>query len=325
MSSYRDAYGRSLEYLRVSVTDRCNFRCPYCRPETGEIYDPPADHLNAAEIARVVGISQQLGVRAVRFTGGEPLLRRDLPEVIAAVRDRGLTDLALTTNAWRLADRTEALWQAGLRRINVSLDALDPSTFRRLSGGLEIEPTLSGIEAAVQQGFEVKTNTVVMGGENDRALLDLATFAWDRGLTPRFIELMPIGAGALATRQRIDAEQIIQTFDAVAESQSEARTYGRGPASYWYHEGKKDQKFGVIGATTRNFCASCNRARLTATGGLRPCLASNLGYELRPLLRRDASDEELLEAILEGMGLKPEGHRFHDGRAGENAMRGIGG
>ena len=137
MSSYRDHYGRSLEYLRVSVTDRCNFRCPYCRPETGELYDPPADHLKAAEIARVVDVSRQLGVRAVRFTGGEPLLRRDLPDVIAAVRDLGVTDLALTTNAWRLAKRTKSLWQAGLRRINISLDALSKDRFRRLSGGLE--------------------------------------------------------------------------------------------------------------------------------------------------------------------------------------------
>ncbi len=325
MSSYRDHYGRSLEYLRVSVTDRCNFRCPYCRPETGELYDPPADHLKAAEIARVVDVSRQLGVRAVRFTGGEPLLRRDLPDVIAAVRDLGVTDLALTTNAWRLAKRTKSLWQAGLRRINISLDALSKDRFRRLSGGLDIEPTLKGIDAAIEQGFEVKTNTVVMAGENSGELLELAQFAWARGLTPRFIELMPIGAGALATHRRIDVEEILQAFDAVPEPQNEAIRYGRGPASYWYHEGKSHQKLGVIGATTRNFCASCNRARLTATGGFRPCLASNLGYEIRPLLRQGCTDQELLNGILEGMGRKPEGHRFHEGLAGQNAMRGIGG
>ncbi len=325
VSSYRDKHGRSLEYLRVSVTDRCNFRCPYCRPETGELYDPPADHLKASEIARVVKTSTQLGVRAVRFTGGEPLLRRDLPEIIAAVHGLGITDLALTTNAWRLAQRTEALWAAGLRRINVSLDSLSPERFQRLSGGLDITPTLEGIHGAVARGFEVKTNTVVMGGENDGELLHLAQFAWDLGLTPRFIELMPIGAGALATHRRVDAQQILGAFDVVPESPDEARAYGRGPADYWYHEGKKHQKLGVIGATTRNFCASCNRARLTATGGLRPCLASNLGYELRPLLRRACGEDELLNGMLLAMGLKPEGHRFEEGYAGENAMRGIGG
>lgn len=325
MASYRDNYGRSLEYLRVSVTDRCNFRCPYCRPETGELYDPPADHLEAAEIARVVAVSQQLGVRAIRFTGGEPLLRRDLPEIIAAVHAEGLTDLAITTNAWRLATRTQSLREAGLRRINISLDSVNATRFKRLSGGLEISPTLEGIDAAIDAGFEVKTNTVVMGGENDGELRELAQFAWDRGLTPRFIELMPIGAGALATHRRVDAKKILAAFDVTPESADEARTYGRGPADYWYHEGKKHQKLGVIGATTRNFCASCNRARLTATGAIRPCLASNLGYELRPLLRRQCSDDELLEGILVAMGLKPEGHLFEEGQAGQNPMRGIGG
>lgn len=326
MEDYRDHYGRRLEYLRVSVTDRCNFRCPYCRPETGEIYDPPDDHLKAEEIARVVKVMAPLGVRAIRFTGGEPLLRRDLPLIIATVKNLGMEDLALTTNAWALAPRSQALWDAGLKRINISLDSLDPERFRRLSGGLEVNRTLAGLDAARKQGFEIKTNTVVMAGENDDELLSIAQHCWSLGITPRFIELMPLGAGAILTEQRrTTAQEILDQFELEPEGSEEAKRYGRGPATYGYHQGRRDQKVGIIAATTRNFCASCNRARLTATGALRPCLAANLGVELRPLLRQGVEDDQLQHAVLEGMGMKPEGHRFHEGVAGQNPMRAMGG
>ena len=324
--SLEDLRGRSLRYVRISVTERCQFRCPYCRPESGETpCDAAPDYLTAKEIGRVVRVLSTLGINTVRFTGGEPLLRRDLAQIIKAVRGVGVSDLALTTNAALLTlKRAKELASAGLKRINISLDTLDESRFKKLSGGAPMQPVLAGVEAASESGMRLKTNTVVLRDENDSELLEIARFVWARGGVPRFIEVMPMGAGVDMTM--VPAAEIMAKFDLTPEDPQAALTGGIGPADYWLHEGRRDQPLGVIAATTRNFCAACNRIRLTATGEVRPCLASAKGSELRPILRNSTlGDQALIDAVCEALAMKPEGHRFSEGIAGETPMRLLGG
>jgi cyclic pyranopterin phosphate synthase len=326
LPSLDDLRGRTLRYVRISVTDRCQFRCPYCRPEHGESpCEPKEDYLLPEEIARVVRILSTFGIRTVRFTGGEPLLRRDLHTIIAAIRSTGIDDVALTTNGALLnEERAKELRQAGLNRINISVDTLDPDLFRSLSGGARIEPVLQSLDHAIAAGMQIKTNTVVVRDRNDNELLELARYVWARGGVPRFIELMPMGAGA--NLDMVPATEILGQFDLTPEDPTAAVTGGIGPADYWLHEGRRDQPLGVIAATTRNFCAACNRIRLTATGEVRPCLASSQGALLRPLLRNPKSrDEDIVAAITETLAIKPEGHRFSDGIPGDSLMRSLGG
>jgi cyclic pyranopterin phosphate synthase len=321
-----DLRRRTLRYIRISVTDRCQFRCPYCRPEAGEApCEPSADYLTPAEIARLAKLLRAVGINTIRFTGGEPLLRRDLAEIIAAVVAVGFEDIALSTNAALLhAGRAKALADAGLKRLNISLDTIDADRFRTLSGGAELAPVLAGIDCARAAGMALKTNTVVMRDHNDDELLEIARFAWSIGAVPRFIEVMPIGAGA--DQKMVPAAEIMSAFSLSPERPDAALRGGIGPADYWVHEGRADQVIGVIAATTRNFCAACNRIRLTATGEIRPCLASVSGVALRPMLRDGQSDDAtILAAIQAALDLKPEGHRFHEGVRGEAPMRSIGG
>ena len=232
---------------------------------------------SARELRRVVRVLTTIGIRTVRFTGGEPLLRRDLADVIASVRAVGVDDLAITTNGALLSPkRAEALASAGLRRINISLDTLDAERFKALSGDAPITPVLDGIRAAVDAGMQLKTNTVVVRGQDDRELLSIADFVWSIGGVPRFIEVMPMGAGRAL--EMVPADEIMSAFELVPVDEQSLRQPGIGPADYWLHQGRADQVLGVIAATARQIsCASCNRIRLTATGAVRPCLASAVG------------------------------------------------
>ena len=321
-----DLRDRRLRYVRISVTDRCQFRCPYCRPEQGDApCEPQADYLTAPELARVVRVLTTLGIRTVRFTGGEPLLRRDLTSIIEAVHAVGIDDMAITTNAALLTPkRAQSLADAGLKRINISLDTLDPERFKTLSGGAPIDPVLKGIQAVRNVGIKLKTNTVVVRGQNDTELEEIASYVWSLGGIPRFIEVMPMGAGK--DLSMVSADEIMSSFELTPERPEALNQKGIGPADYWIHQGHKDQVLGVIAATTRNFCSSCNRIRITATGSVRPCLASACGTELRPLLRDPATrDEDLIQAIYAALAIKPDGHRFSEGIAGELPMRSLGG
>ena len=321
-----DLRDRRLRYVRISVTERCQFRCPYCRPEQGDTpCGPQADYLTAGEIARVVKVLTTIGIKTVRFTGGEPLLRRDLASIVQAVHAVGVDDMAITTNAALLTPkRARDLSDAGLQRINISLDTLDPERFRRLSGGAPIEPVLSGIKAVCDVGIQLKTNTVVVRGQNESELEQIAQYVWSLGGIPRFIEVMPMGAGK--DLSMVPADEIMKSFDLTPEHPKAVGQKGIGPADYWIHQGQKNQIVGVIAATTRNFCSSCNRIRITATGSVRPCLASACGTELRPLLRDPQThDEDIVQAIYAALAIKPDGHRFSEGIAGELPMRSLGG
>jgi len=308
----RDSYGRSIEYLRVSVGDRCDLRCVYCRAGTPAL-GPKVEVLSLEEIVALVRVAQEFGVRRVRLTGGEPLLRRDIVQLIALLRERcELADLSLTTNGTQLSRLAGELKRAGLDRVNVSLDSLRPDRYRAITRGGVLEEVLKGIERAAEVGLSpVKINIVVMRGVNDDEIADLARFSLERGFIPRFIELMPIGEAVrdgFWPRAFVPVEEVQRRLAQEFAIVPEAGTQRGGPASYFSVKGFPG-KVGFIAAVTRPFCSGCNRLRVTAMGELRPCLAHDLGIPVRDDLRRGniAGVRKAFAAAIAG---KPAGHRW---------------
>jgi cyclic pyranopterin phosphate synthase len=305
-----DTFGRKIDNLRVSVTDRCNFRCRYCMPENGMDWLDRAEILTYEEIARIVGILVGLGVTGVRLTGGEPLMRSDLHELVARLSSLpGLRDIALSTNGYFLGEQAVALARAGLGRINVSLDSLDPATFREMARRGHLDRVLAGIDAALASGIgPVKLNVVLIRGVNDRELGAFAELARTRPLVVRFIEFMPIGAG-----DEWDNGRVVTTADVLAGLADLG--YGAVPFGgngthpaerYRFADGKGE--IGFISPVSRPFCSSCNRIRLTSDGKLRTCLFSLGETDLRGPLRGAASDDAI-RAVIEGaVEKKEEGH-----------------
>jgi cyclic pyranopterin phosphate synthase len=296
----RDLLGRPLTDLRVSVTDRCSLRCPFCMPADGE-YDflPRGELLSYEEIARLVGVAMRLGVRKVRLTGGEPLLRRDLPRLVSMLAGLGVEDLALTTNGLLLGRLAPALRAAGLHRVTVSVHSLLPATFEQLAGGRgELAAVLAGVEAAVAAGLTpVKINAVVVRGVNDHEVVELARRFRGPHTVLRFIEYMDVGTvngwqpGAV-----VPAEEIL----ARVGRELPLVPVGRGSrhdvaTRFRYADGGGE--LGVIASVSRPFCGDCSRARLSADGRLFPCLFAATGHDLKGLLRGGASDDELRAAI----------------------------
>jgi cyclic pyranopterin phosphate synthase len=320
-----DAQGRQIVYLRLSLTDRCNFQCSYCAPAGPEACD---DLLGRAELARLVAIFARLGVRRVRLTGGEPTLRRDLLDVVRDVRATpGIEEIALTTNGHLLGALAVPLREAGVSRLNVSLDTLDPEKLHRISGrAATLDRIVEGIGAAIAAGFaSVKLNAVVVGGENEGELGDLVRFAWRFGATPRFIELMPFGPGrpvATADVKRLLAAQGI----ALAPD----ATRGWGPAYHMRGSATDGGRavsglVGFIGAMTESFCEGCNRARVGADGSLRACLGGRDRVPLRELLAAGLPEAEIACRIRAALLAKRERHRMDQGDAGLLPMIGSGG
>jgi cyclic pyranopterin phosphate synthase len=304
-----DRRGRALRDLRISVTDRCNFRCTYCMPAEvfGRDYAflPHSEVLTYEEIRRLAGIAVELGVRKLRITGGEPLVRRALPELIAMLAglrtpDGEPVDLTLTTNGSALGTLAGPLAEAGLRRITVSLDSLDDATFRRMNGvDFPVSRVLGGIEAARAAGLApVKVNMVVKRGENEASIVPMARWARDEGLVLRFIEFMDVGtANGWLLDDVLPAGEIVARIDAEMPLEPAAAAYRGEVAGRWrYRDGSGE--IGVISSVTQPFCGDCTRARLSAEGRLYTCLFSASGTDLRAPLRDGASDEEL-RAVLE--------------------------
>ncbi|MEL7061240.1 MAG: GTP 3',8-cyclase MoaA [Acidobacteriota bacterium] len=301
----RDAFARPLTDLRVSVTDRCNFRCGFCMPADRRYeFLPRSEILSYEEIARLVRVAVGLGVTKVRLTGGEPLLRRDLEALIGMLRAiEPLEDLALTTNGWLLGERAAALAEAGLGRVTVSLPSLDPAVFARSNGlGLDLGRVLQGIDAAAAAGLgPVKLNTVVTRGENEHEILPLARFARERGAVLRFIEYMDVGTvNSWDPALVVSAREIVERIDAELPLEPVAATHRGEVARRWrYRDGGGE--IGVIPSITEPFCGDCTRARLSADGRLFTCLFAAVGHDLRtPLRDPEASDADLaarLEAI----------------------------
>ena len=307
-----DRFGRRIHYLRVSVTDRCDFRCSYCLPRDHRDFATPHDWLTAAELTRVVGLFGELGVRHVRLTGGEPLVRRELPEIAAGIAALpGMQDLSLSTNGSRLATFAPQLKAAGVSRLNISLDSLDAIRFKRITGG-ELNKVLVGIDAARDAGFEpIKINMVAMRGVNDDEVDAMVDFCLQNNLTLRFIEAMPIGAGGQQTQNHYMPlaeveERLRQRFKLTP-----AAMHGSGPARYLQVDDSA-LRIGFITPQSQHFCETCNRVRLSVTGDLYLCLGQENKVALGDMLRTGAGNEQLVDAILQGIANKPERHHFVD-------------
>ena len=306
MTGLSDSFQRPINYLRISITDRCNLRCFYCMPEKGVPLLPREHLLTYEEIARVVGAAVGLGITKVRLTGGEPLARAGLVDLVSTLsRIEGLDDLSLTTNGLLLADFAPALKRAGLKRVNVSLDTFNPQRFHRITGGEGLKAVLKGIEAAKEAGLNpVKVNTVVIPGVNDDELLAFGQRSLDCWHV-RFIELMPFGqAGGLPT---IYVSQMVSRLEEAFGPLTPAINRGGGPARYFRLPGAKGT-IGFISPISQHFCFSCNRLRLTAEGKLRPCLLQETEVDLRAPLRNRASAGELEGIIRRAVAQKPLRH-----------------
>ncbi len=330
--AHLDAYNRPISYLRISVTDRCNLRCVYCMPPEGVAWRPHDEILRYEEIETVVRAAAGLGISKVRLTGGEPLVRMGIVDLVRDLAGiPGVDDLAMTTNGVLLSRYATDLAEAGLQRVNVSLDTLRPERFRRITRLGRMEDVLAGMEAAHEAGLEpVKINTVVIRGMNDDEVVDLARKTMETGWNVRFIEPMPVGNGVLADgewRERVvTGREIRHRIEAaLGELEPAKMSAGNGPARYYRLHGARGT-LGFITPISEHFCYRCNRLRLTADGQLRPCLLSDYEIDLRTPLRQGADVAQIKELLLKGIESKPMQHHLDEWKRPEKrVMSEIGG
>lgn len=314
MSELIDPFGRRIDYLRLSVTDRCDLRCFYCMPEGFKDFEEPDHWLTIAELERLLGVMTDMGLRRVRLTGGEPLVRRGVVDIARTLGQMsGVRDIALSTNATRLAPMAQALRSAGVNRINVSLDTLDPVRFKQITQG-KLEKVLDGLMAAKAAGFSpIKLNMVVMKGINEEDVESVLAFCIEHGFILRLIETMPMGDTG---RDAVDHYVSLQTIkQRLAERYSLLPVInpvdGAGPARYLQIAGT-DSQVGFITPMSEHFCGTCNRVRLAVDGTMYLCLGQEHQFSFRPLLRKGIPDDELKAALISAIGLKPERHEFQD-------------
>jgi cyclic pyranopterin phosphate synthase len=315
MTGLSDSFQRPINYLRISVTDRCNLRCVYCMPEEGVPLMLHDDILSYEEIVTVVRAAAEMGINKVRLTGGEPLVRTGLPALVRLIAEvKTIDDISLTTNGILLARYAAELKEAGLHRVNISLDSLRPERFRQITRCGELEDTLAGIAAAHAAGLEpVKINVVVLAGVNDDELTDFARKTLSDGWHVRFIEHMPVNGDDSGLLGLVSVAEMRRRIGTLGELSPWKTDVGNGPAKYFRLPGAAGT-IGFITPVTEHFCYQCNRLRLTADGKLRPCLLSEAEIDLRGPLRRGASPEELKALIEKAVAEKPKGHRLAEGR-----------
>lgn len=295
-----DTFQRPVKDLRISVTDRCNFRCTYCMPLDDYDWLAKSEILTFEEITRLARLFVQLGVEKIRLTGGEPLARRDLERLVASLSAiDGLRDICLTTNGSTLAEKAAVLKTAGLRRINVSLDSLKPDRFRQITKRGDLKKVLNGLFVAKEQGFHpIKINAVIERGVNDDEIIDLVAFSREHGFAIRFIEFMDVGnANHWQSDKIVPKQEIIDTINARFPLQEIGRKGGNAPSVDYQCVDGAGGDIGVIASVTEPFCSSCTRARLTADGKLVTCLFANTGHNLKVLLRGGMTDEKLLDVL----------------------------
>jgi cyclic pyranopterin phosphate synthase len=312
--------------VRLSLTDRCDLACIYCRPEGKEGYFEEKLDLEAWQ-TMVRGLVAA-GVQRVRLTGGEPLLHRDVVAVVRFLDTLGLDDVAVTTNATRLEKLARPLREAGLRRVNISLDSLDADRFRRMTRGGRLDVVMRGIDAALAAGFdEVKLNAVIVKDENDAEVEALVRWSWDRGIVPRLLEVMAIGEGANLKDRVVTASEMRARLAHLLESGDAEREKDRGPARYLLARHDSSKKVGFITGTSDTYCKGCDRLRVASDGTLRPCLATNDGLSAASVARSgDAAAVAL--AVADAWTMKPDGESFKgctETSAKDVSMRGIGG
>ena len=318
-----DPFQRVISYLRVSVTDRCNLRCVYCMPEEGIEFQPREEILSYEEILAIVRVGASMGLRRVRLTGGEPLVRHGIADLVAMINSvPGVDDISLTTNGIVLPRLAEPLARAGLRRVNISLDTLRPERFNQITRLGRYSDVMDGIAAARAAGLSpIKINVVVMRQINDDEVLDIARSTYEEDWEVRFIELMPfleeqetcikdtsLVLGFVPTEEI--KQQIEKELGALEPSQTSA---GHGPARYFKLPGARGNIGFISPVTESHFCETCNRMRLTADGKIRPCLLTDHEVDLKSILRGGGDDEALREGILEALRTKPDAHHLSDG------------
>ena len=325
--NHTDSFGRVVDYLRISITDRCNERCLYCLPENFADWLPRREILEYDELLAIVRAMTALGFKRFRVTGGEPLIRPGATEFIRElVATPGVESVLLTTNGTRLPELAKPLFDAGLRRINISLDALAPEIYRAITNG-DVAPVLRGIQRVQELGFEsVKLNTVLMRGKNDGEVFRLLDFAAQHDLAIRFIELMPV-----SLTEMLSAANFFPVTELFARLQREddpeplMESFGFGPARYFRLK-KRGVTVGLIGALSDlHFCERCNKMRLTCDGKLRPCLGNHLEMDLKPALRPQLDAARLRELICETLAQKPSAHQFRENYQPQRVMTAIGG
>ncbi|AEK59004.1 MULTISPECIES: GTP 3',8-cyclase MoaA [Acidithiobacillus] len=314
----QDRFGRRITYLRVSLTEHCNFRCQYCTPEDGTPYFDRAEHLQRAELVRLLQLFVGMGLQHLRLTGGEPLIHPHVVDYVRAAKAMGIGKISISSNGLLLARLAPALREAGLNNLNISLDALDPEIFRSITRGGDLARVLRGIAAAQEAGIpRIKLNTVLLGKDNRSEILPLTEYALRHGLDLRFIETMPLGSAGSAARDAqylpaAEARAIIEAHYGPLHPVAAARDHG--PARL-FQVGQASTRIGFITPISENFCANCNRVRLTAHGRLVYCLGQEAGLDLRELLRDGSSDDDLRARIRAGIWHdKPERHEFLDNR-----------
>lgn len=319
----KDRYGRTIEYMRISITDRCNMRCRYCMPDG--IEKVPMDRiLTYEEILRIAEAALSLGITKFKVTGGEPLVRLGCPELVKNLKEiPGTEQVTLTTNGMELADYMDELVAAGIDGVNVSLDTMDEDKFRYITKCGDLSKVMSGIDAAIASGVKTKINCVPQRGFNENEIEDFARFAFERGIDVRFIELMPVGSGD--PDKGVSNEYVLERLKKIyPDLEADDSVHGNGPAVYYHIPGEQGG-IGLISAMHKVFCSSCNRLRLTSQGLIKPCLCYEENVDLRPAL--GGSIEDIREKIAEAIDMKPVQHCFNydSGNTERKSMSQIGG
>lgn len=323
-----DHFNRPITYLRVSVTDKCNLRCIYCMPESGLEWLQRSELLTYEEIAQIVEAAASVGVRTIRLTGGEPLIRKDLERLVRYVASTpGIEDVALSTNALLLREHLEPLVEAGLKRVNISLDTLQSERFEKIARRPGLDRVIAGIDAALARGLLVKINCVVMRGQNEDELEAFARFARSRDVYVRFIEVMPVHDNLELQRESyVSADEILERLSALGTLRPIDGPRGNGPARYFALPDSRGA-VGVISPLSHDYCDRCNRVRLTADGRLRLCLFGDQHVDLRTPLRAGGGVPEIAALLRSSMAIKPERHHLRLGEASSRmrALSEIGG
>jgi cyclic pyranopterin phosphate synthase len=315
----KDSFNRSIDYLRISVTDRCNLKCIYCKPKDKLKDFNKSDILTPEEIVRFVRIACKFGLKKVRITGGEPLLNEQIIPLIESIKKTGIRDLSLTTNGIMLAEKADDLKKAGLDRVNISLDTMNRDKYKTMTGGGDISAVWKSIERAEEAGLSpVKINVVPIRGLNDDEIVSFASLTLDRDYHVRFIEFMPSACGIWDKDRCVGSEEIKEKMLGLGELEK-IEFKGKGPSRNYRINGAKGV-IGLISPLTDHFCGFCNRLRLTADGKIRPCLFSDQKIDIRTPIRNGASDSEIEELFLSSVKAKPEKHYLHENKTSHASL-----